>query len=223
MSVERLIVGLVALIIGSLFCFAGYRLFRIITAIWGFLIGFLIGTQVIPSLLGGDFANTALAWIAGVLLGLILAMLAYALYAAAVTILGASIGYILGTGLMAGLGLGNQETLVVVVGLILAGLFAILILALDLVRLLIVANTALSGAGALIVGILLLLGPLPLNFLNNGLLGTFIKDSPGWLLLWLLFAVIGGVVQLQSTRNYTLERYALARKGSTFYGETHQP
>ena len=212
MFAERLIIGPLALIIGVLFCFVGYRLFRVIMAIWGFLLGFFIGAPLILSVLGSSTFATTLAWIAGVLLGLVLAALAYALYTAAMTLLGASIGYVLGTGLMAVLGLGNQTILVVIVGLILAVFFAILILALDLARLLIVANTAMGGAAAIIIGMLLLYNLIPMDFLYLDQFSNFIKGSPGWLLLWLGLAVAGGIFQLQHTRRYQLKKYALARK-----------
>lgn len=212
MFAERLVISLIVLILGMLFCFAGYRLFRVIMALWGFLIGFLIGAQLITSFVGNGVLTAELAWFVGIILGIILAVLAYALYTAAIVILGASIGYILGTGLMATLGIDQQEALVAIVGLILALLFAILILALDLVRLLIVTNTALGGAAATVVGILLLLGLIPPDFLQLGQVGAFIRDSPGWLMLWLLIAVAGGVFQLQNSRSHTLEKYTLARK-----------
>ena len=166
MFAERLIISLLALLIGTLCCFAGYRLFRVIMAIWGFLLGFVMCMQITTSFLGSNNLATNLSWGAGILLGLILALLAYTLYTAAMTLLGASIGYILGTGLVTGLGLGNQATLVVIVGLILALLFAILIVALDLARLLIVANTAMGGAAAIVIGILLLYAAIPMDFLH---------------------------------------------------------
>jgi len=214
MLAERLVIGPLALLIGILFCFAGYRLFRVIMAIWGFLLGFFIGTQIVASFLDTSTFTTTLSWSAGILLGLVLAILAYALYTAAMTLLGASIGYFLGTGLLTGLGIGNQAMLVVVVGLILAVLFAILILALDLARLLIVANTAMGGAVAIVIGVLLLINVLPTDFLHFDQLAAFIKDEPAWLLLWLLLAVVGGIFQLQNTRRYQLEKYVLARKVS---------
>lgn len=214
MFAERLIIGPIALIIGVLFCFAGYRLFRIIMAIWGFLLGFFIGMQIITSFMGSDTLATVLAWSTGLLLGLAIAILAYALYAAAMTLLGASIGYIVGTGLMAGLGLGNQTMLVVIVGVVLAILFAILIVALDLARLLIVGNTAMGGAAAIVVGILLLATLIPADLLHFDQLLNLIKASPGWLLLWLLLAIVGGIFQLQNTRSYQFEKYVLARKVS---------
>jgi hypothetical protein len=214
MFAERLIIGPLALIIGALFCFAGYRLFRVIMAIWGFLLGFFIGTQVIMSLLGNTTFATGLAWGTGILLGLLLALLAYALYTAAMTLLGASIGYLLGTGLMTALGIGNQSTVVIIVGLILAVLFAILILALDLARLLIVVNTARGGAAAIVIAILLLYSLIPMDVFSFDQLSTLLKNSPGWLLLWLGLSLLGGIFQLQNTRRYQLEKYVLARKVS---------
>jgi len=214
MLAERLVIGPLALLIGILFCFAGYRLFRVIMAIWGFLLGFFIGTQIVTSFLDSSSVTSTLSWSVGILLGLVLAILAYALYTAAMTLLGASIGYVLGTTLVTGLGIGNQAMLVVGVGLILAVLFAILILALDLARLLIVANTAMGGAVAIVIGVLLLINVLPTDFLHFDQLAAFIKDEPAWLLLWLLLAVVGGIFQLQNTRRYQLEKYVLARKVS---------
>jgi len=214
MLAERLVIGPLALLIGILFCFAGYRLFRVIMAIWGFLLGFFIGTQIVTSFLDSSSVTSTLSWSVGILLGLVLAILAYALYTAAMTLLGASIGYVLGTTLVTGLGIGNQAMLVVGVGLILAVLFAILILALDLARLLIVANTSMGGAAAIVIGILLLAMLIPTDFLHFDQLADFIKNEPAWLLLWLGLAIAGGIFQLQNTRSYQLEKYALARKGS---------
>ena len=212
MFAERLIIGPLALILGLLFCFVGYRLFRVIMALWGFLLGFFIGAQLLLSLLGSSTTATTLAWLGAVLFGLVLAMLAYALYIAAMTLLGASIGYMLGVILMASLGLGDQTVLVVIVGLILAVLFAILILALDLARLLIIANTAMGGAAAIVIGLLQLFNVIPTNFPFVDQLSTFIKASPIWLLFWLVLALAGGVFQSQHTRRYHLEKYVLARK-----------
>lgn len=211
---ERFIIGPLALLVGILFCFAGYRLFRVIMAIWGFLLGLFVSIQVITSFLGNGSPALILGWGTGILLGLVLALLAYALYAAAITLLGASFGYILGVGLMTVLGVGNQTTVVVIAGLILAGLFAILILALDLARLLIVVSTALGGATTMAIGILLLYALIPADFSSFDQLSTFIKDSPAWLLLWLGLVVAGSAFQIHNTRRYQLEKYVLARRVS---------
>lgn len=209
---QTLGIGLIALAVGALLCFAGYRLFRMLIAVWGFFIGFLVGAQVVASLLHSDFLNTPLAWGAGLLLGLVLAVLAYALYTAAVTILGASVGYLIGAGLVTALGYGEQGFVVIGAGLALAITFGILILVFDLVRLLVIANTALGGAGAVVTGALLLFGVINLSFLSSGVIGAFIRNSPGWILLWLVLAVVGGTFQMQNTRRYRLEKYSAQPK-----------
>lgn len=212
--VERFLIGSVVLLIGTLFCFAGYRLFRVIMTFWGWLLGFVVGIQLVPYLLGDGLLSTILAWATGLVLGCVLALLAYALYAAAITLLGASFGYTLGVGLMTALGIGNQTMLVVSVGLVLAFLCAILVLALDLARLLIVANTALGGAATIVIGILLLLAQIPLDSLSFQQLALLLKSTPAWLVLWLGLAITGGVFQLEKTRHYQFEKYTLARKVS---------
>ncbi|HXR64543.1 MAG TPA: hypothetical protein VN729_01375, partial [Ktedonobacteraceae bacterium] len=90
----------------------------------------------------------------------------------------------------------------------------ILILALDLARLLIVVNTAMGGAAAIVIAILLLYSLIPMNVFSFGQLSTLLKNSPGWLLLWLGLSLFGGIFQLQNTRRYQLEKYVLARKVS---------
>jgi len=204
---QTLGIGLIALAVGALLCVAGYRLFRMLIAVWGFFIGFLVGAQVVASLLHSDFLSSPLAWGAGLLLGLVLAVLAYALYTAAVTILGASVGYLIGAGLVTALGYGDRGIVIIGAGLVLAITFGVLILVFDLVRLLVIANTALGGAGAVVTGVLLLFGVINLSFLRSGVIGAFIRNSPGWILLWLALALVGGVFQMQNTRRYRLEKY----------------
>ncbi len=202
------IASLITLAVGGIFCFAGYRLFRIIIAVWGFFIGFLIGAQVLSSLFGNTFLATPLAWVVGIVLGIILACLSYALYTAAIAILGASVGYLIGVGLMTALGFDNQTTLTFLAGVLVGALFGLLILFLHLAKLLIILNTALGGASAIILGLLLFLKLVPLSFLDTGLVGALIKGSPVWGIAWLVVAALGIIVQYQSTRHYEVEKYA---------------
>lgn len=207
MSTETILISLITVAIGAIFCFAGYRLFRIIIAVWGFFIGFLIGAQIVASFFGGSFLTTSLAWIVGIALGLLLAVLSYAIYSAAIAMLGASVGYLLGIGLMTAFGFDSHATVTFLAGILVALLFGILILVLNLARVLIILNTALGGASAIVLGVLLFLGVVPLSALNTGLIGAFLKGSPGWSIVWLVLAALGCVFQLQSTRNYNLASY----------------
>lgn len=209
MFVELAVVGLITIAGGAIFCFAGYRLFRIIIVVWGFFIGLLIGAHAVASLVGGAFLATPLAWGAGLALGIFLAGLAYLLYSAGIAILGATVGYLVGLGLMTVLGFDAQAGLTFVAGVLVAILFGVLILLLDLAKFLIMLITAMGGASAIVLGVLLFLRLIPLNFLDTGLPGAFLQGSPLWEIVWLAVAAIGFLFQLQGTRNYQVERYAL--------------
>ena len=52
MSLDALLVGLLALVVGLAFAFYGFRLFLILLPIWGFFIGFLFGAGLVTGLFG---------------------------------------------------------------------------------------------------------------------------------------------------------------------------
>lgn len=199
---EPILIGLIGLVIGLILCFAGYRFFRVIIALWGLVTGFLLGSQLTNAYGGAESLNGALPWLVGIVLGIILALLAYTLYKIAVAILGAGVGYSIGAAIVVSLGYGNQQNAVLIGGLILAVIFALVILYFHLVKLLLIVNTALGGAGSILTGALLLLGVVQVQDLNTGLIGSFIQRSLAWSLAWLVLAVIGILVQATTTRNH---------------------
>src|SRR5690349_9793032 len=127
MSLKLLVVGILALVIGTALCLAGYRAFRILIAIWGFFAGFLLMMQAVVASSGGLVSIEGL--IIAFVVGLLLAVLAYYLYVAAVLILSASVGLWVGTGLMMALGFSNHSTAALIGGLVLAFALAVLTLA----------------------------------------------------------------------------------------------
>lgn len=210
MSLRLLAVGILALVIGIALCFAGYRAFRALIAVWGFFAGFLLTAQAIGVYSGGHFLVSLGGLAIAFIVGLLLAALAYYLYVAAVVILSASVGFWVGTGLMMALGYGNHSTPALIAGLIFAIALALFALALDLTRLLIVISTSLGGASSMIAGILLLLKVIPLEALSFGMVGAIISGSQRWGLAWLVLAIIGIIVQLSSTQRYA-QGYAQAQ------------
>jgi hypothetical protein len=128
--------------------------------------------------------------------------LAYYLYVAAVAILGASVGFWIGTGLMSALGFSSQSAPALLVGVIVAVILVLIILAWNLTKLLIIISTSLGGASTAIAGVLLLLRVIPLDALSVGVVGAIIRGSPIWSVVWLALAVVGIVVQLSSTQRY---------------------
>jgi Domain of unknown function (DUF4203) len=201
---QTFLIGLLALVIGAAFCLAGYRFILILLPIWGFFAGFSIGASAIANLFGGGFLATTSSWLAGFVVGLVFAVLSYLYYYFAVAVLGASVGYMIGTGFMALLGI-QPGVLTVVVGVLGAAVLAGVVLYLNVPKLLLIVLSALGGAAIMIAGLLLILGRIPLEALRYGVVGSVIQDSWFWLLVWLVAASVGLVVQWESTQRYTVE------------------
>ena len=202
MALNVLVVAILALVVGLAFCFAGYRFFRLLIAIWGFFAGFMLASQAVAASAGGHILISVIGVVIAVIVGLIVAALAYYLYVAAVAILGASVGFWIGTGLMTALGFSSQSAPALLVGIIVAVLLVLIILAWNLTKLLIIISTSLGGASTAIAGVLLLLRIIPLDALTVGIMGAIIRGSSIWSLAWLALAVVGIVVQLSSTQRY---------------------
>ncbi len=120
MTFQDFLIGALILLVGAAFCFAGYRFFRILITIWGFFAGFNLGAAGMTALFGQNFLGTTTGWVLGLVVGLVIAVLAYFFYYVAVVLLGASVGYSLGSGLIAAFGLNNPGFLSVTVGIVLA-------------------------------------------------------------------------------------------------------
>src|SRR4051794_20713433 len=191
MTLEGIVLGLVAIAVGAAFTFWGFRFFLLLLPVWGFLFGFLVGADVVTYLFGQGFLSTATSWIAGFVVGLIFAALAYLYYWFAVVWIGATAGYALGTGVMTWL-TPNAGVLIFVVGLVVAAAVATAFIVLGLPKYLAIALTAFGGAFAAMAGLALLLGRVPVTEIHNGTVGLYVKDSLSW--LWVGAAVLLGLV-----------------------------
>jgi len=189
MSIEGIIVGILAIAIGAAWATYGLKAFIILLPIWAFFAGLLAGAAFTQQLLGDGFFATVTSWVVAVATGLILAVLCYFVYYAAVVLLGATVGYALGSGLLIALGL--DGFLATVVGLIGGAILAIAVLVLAVPAILIVVLSAFSGAAAVVNGVLLVLGQIKVDSVQGGLMDGLIKYGPIALVLWLLVAAFG--------------------------------
>jgi hypothetical protein len=138
------IVGaLLAVAIGVLYCFFGYRLFKIILGIAGFIWGAGLVGGVVFTLT----QSTLIAIIAGVLGGVLFAVLAVVLYYIGVFILGAYLGGALGIFIMAFFGLATPVWLLLVLA-IAGGVVAVIFK-----RFMIIVASAFVGAWAIVFGV----------------------------------------------------------------------
>jgi hypothetical protein len=93
----------------------------------------------------------------------------------------------------------------VIVGIAIAVIFVLLILILNLPKLLIMVFTALGGAVAMIVGLLILLGQAKVAYLQFGEAVALVRASWFWSIVAIALAVVGFLVQWSTMRTYTLE------------------
>jgi Domain of unknown function (DUF4203) len=206
MFFEIVFVSLALMLLGVAICAFGYRLFVILLPLYGFFAGFIVTAQAIQQLLGGGFLATAGSWVFGFFVGLVCAVVAYFFYYAAIVILAASVGYELGAGIIANLGV-NSGVIQFIVGAVLALAFIAGVLVFNLPKALIIVLTALAGAGMALAGVLVALGRVPLESLQYGVIGAFIHMSWFWMLAFLVLAACGVAVQLLTPSGYMVTPY----------------
>jgi len=177
---------------GAIACFAGYRFFRLVLALYGFLLGALVAT----TLAGASSTSSLVLWaIGGGLAGALVLNLAYFF---GVVLVGAALGAAAVTVVWPHAS-GDPHVLVVIAAAVVGAL-----LAMWLQRYVVVTGTAFGGAWTLIVGALALMGDqaaLAAADAHNGIWVVYPLDpAPGraWLpVMWVVLSVAGVVVQLQ--------------------------
>src|SRR5215470_12737861 len=174
---------------GIISCFFGYRLFRTVLAIFGFIVGGMLASSIF------GVSNTTmmlLAWIVGGAIGAFILIFAYFL---GVALAGASIGAAVANLLFS---IGNRDPRVLVVILCsVAGAIA----AMYLQRYFIIVFTAFGGAWTMIVGAMALVGDR--SALRAAASGDVwvaypLNPAPGqqWVVVvWIVLSVIGAFVQ----------------------------
>jgi hypothetical protein len=182
--------AVVLVVSGLLACFGGYRLFRIVLAIYGFILGAAIASSVMGP---GEGTAMIVGAVVGGVAGALLLNLAYFV---GVALIGAAAGALLLHGFWARFGTGDPHVGLVVVCAVLGA-----VIATNLQRWVIILATASGGAWTLIVGASALMGD------RAAKVAAATKDvwvfypmnlEPGrrWLVgVWLLIAIAGVIVQ----------------------------
>ena len=154
-----LVVGVLAVTIGGLFCFRGYLAMRLVIPAWGALAGFALGAGLVASFTDDTFLGSLVAWLVGLAGGLLFALIAYLYYEVSVMIAMASIGFTLGAAGMVALNV-TWSWLIVLVGVIVGGALAFLAIVADLPTVLLVVLSSMAGATAIVAGVMLFTGDL---------------------------------------------------------------
>ncbi len=196
MSIEGILIGLVAIVVGAGWAFYGLKFFTIILPIWALFFGFVTGAQWGQDVFGQGFLGTVTSWVIGGILALVLAALSYFWYYFAVTLAVGALGYALGVGFMDFLGI-DSGILGLIVGLLVGGVFAVVAFVLGVPALLIVFVSAISGAAAIVNGVLIMLGRIQVENLDSGLLSGLLADSFIGVVAWVVIAAAAVWYQLR--------------------------
>jgi hypothetical protein len=197
---KDIIVGLLAVAAGLMFCFRGYLLMRIVIPVWGFFVGFALGGAIISAITDRAFLGTVLGWIVGIVIGVVFAVIAYTYYAVAVVLTMGTVGYLLGSTLMVALDI-RWNWLVIAVGVVVGFVLALGAILIDLPTVVLTVVTALSGATAAIGGVMLIVNRLDLADLGDDAITSQIDASWGWWLAYLVLALAGVFAQVQATED----------------------
>jgi hypothetical protein len=190
MSLESIVIGLLAIVIGLAWAFYGLKLFTILLPIWAFFFGLIAGAQWGQDVFGqSGIFTTVLSWGIGLIFGIVLAAIAFFWYYAAIVILGGAVGYALGIGFFEWLGLGTGF-IAIVIALIVGAIFAIGTFVLGVPVVLVMVFSAFSGAAAVVNGVLIFLGQVKLDQLDTGIFGSLLTNGVVGIVA---FLVLGGV------------------------------
>jgi hypothetical protein len=180
---------------GALACFAGYRLFRFVLAIYGFILGAMLASSMMGV---GNSAGMIVAAIVGGLIGSVVLMMAYFV---GIALVGAGLGALIGHVVWTWVKPGDPPVLVVVAVALVGAVGAML-----LQRYVIMVGTAFGGAWTMIVGTV---NVLAARGITHGASATEVwilypTSMPGdrWApIAWVVLGLFGVVVQLGITGN----------------------
>jgi len=210
---DDILVGMLALIVGLVFCFSGYFALRVVIPIWGAFAGFMLGAGLVDNFTDEGFLASALGWVVGLAVGLVFGLLAYVFYEISVIIAMGAIGFALGSTLMVALGI-TWSWVIVLVGLAVGVLLAILAVVGDMPMIVLSVLSALAGASAATTGIMLIFGAISLNDFDSAATTDRLNEDWWWFAIYAVLAVAGLVVQIRNTtRLRSSMREAWAQSG----------
>jgi hypothetical protein len=183
--------ALVLVAAGALACFAGYRLFRLVLAIFGFILGAMLASSLMGS---SNTAGMVIAAVVGGLLGSVILLFAYFV---GIGIVGAGVGALIAHFGWAFVRPGDPPVWAVI-GLAALGAVA----AMFVQRHVIVVTTAFGGAWTLAVGILAAVGDPRVRAARSA--GSvwilYPATVPEWMLVvWVALGLAGTAAQLAVT------------------------
>jgi Domain of unknown function (DUF4203) len=204
MDVSDFIVMVIIIVAGLVALFAGFRAFLILLPIWGLIVGFAAGAQVMATILGEGFLGSFLGIVVGIITGLVFALLSYLWWWVGVIVVVGAAGYALGYAILPAMGV-DASFVAFLLGLAGAAIFAFAAVVLRLPRVLVIIATSFWGSGAVIAGLLILFGDIASEDIVNGGVAAVVSNSVLWLIVYFVLAVVGAFAQFSTTSSIVLE------------------
>jgi hypothetical protein len=189
--------AIVLVLTGAITCFAGYRLFRLILGIYGFILGAMIASSTLGV---NSTAGMVLAAAAGGLVGAIVLVFAYYV---GIALVGAGLGALIAHVMWTQAAHADPPAAAVIVASVAGAVGAML-----LQRYVIVVATAFGGAWTLLIGAINLIGPIAPRGVARGASATEVwilyPTSTGgyrWApIVWIVLGLAGTAVQLATAK-----------------------
>jgi hypothetical protein len=201
---EAVIVGLIIGLLGLVVCFFGLRFWFYLLPVFGFIIGFFIGSRILQDWFGQGFLATTTSWIVGLVLGIIFALLSWFIWYAGAIIQAGAVGAMLFSGVLHAIFSNPWGIVAFIVAVIGALVFAIGALVLNLPIYIVIVNSALGGAALAVAGLLTMMGTITTTELANGATVAVVDEArfqgAGWLwvLVYIVLAIAGIFFQIRS-------------------------
>jgi Domain of unknown function (DUF4203) len=179
---------------GALSCFAGYRLFKIVLGIYGFILGAMLASSMMAA---SNSVGMVVAAIAGGLVGALALMFAYFV---GIALVGAGLGALVAHVAWGYVGGGSDPSPIAVILLALAGSIGAMLLQ----RYVIIVSTAFGGAWTMIIGGLAAAGERAVPRASSADVWILYPMTPApgtaWVpIAWVGLGLLGTAVQLGVT------------------------
>lgn len=194
MSIEGILVGLLAIGAGAAWAFFGLRFFAILLPIWAFFFGLSAGIDFASNIFSDGIIGTTISWGIGLVFGIVLALISFFWYYAAVVLAMGILGYLLGAGLVA-IVFADSGVLQFIGGIVVGALFAVGAFVLAFPAVLVIVVSAASGAIAVVNGALILIGAIKVEDLSQGVFGALIDYGIVAIVAWIAIAIAAVLFQ----------------------------
>lgn len=210
-----ILVGIVLLLFGIAFCFYGYKAFMVLLPVVGFIVGFYAGAQAMQIALDEGFLATTLSVVVGLGAGILGAFGAYVIFIMGIILIAGIVGFAVTAGIFDLLGVDNS-CIASLIGLAFAAGGVWLTLRYKLVRYVIIVFTAIIGADAIILSVLLFLNRITVEEITapGGIFAPVFKSSPLFIIIFLALFGAGVYIQWVASRDFNFEDIKLFERWS---------